>query len=106
MTRSGATLSTLALAVSLGAIVACAPSPPPGTVYAVREPPPARTEVIVTRPGADYAWIAGRWRWTGADYDWVPGRWVPLERGRREWVAGHWAHARRGGWYWVEGKWR
>jgi len=92
------------LVAATGAILACAPTPPPGRVYVVREPPPQRTEVILTRPGPEFVWVGGHWNWSGTDYEWFPGRWVPFERGHREWQPGRWAHNRHG-WYWVEGKW-
>src|SRR5882672_1859460 len=95
----------LMLVAAAGMIFACAPTPPPGRVYVVREPPPQRADVILTQPGPDYAWIGGRWRWTGSDYEWVPGHWMAFESGRREWQPGRWAHNRHG-WFWVEGEWR
>lgn len=101
------TLSVVALSLLTSVVLAGCGSPPPepGTVYAVREPPPRRTEVIVTRPGPDYAWVAGDWRWNGGDYEWQPGHWQAYESGRRHWAPGHWRHNRQG-WYYVQGHWR
>ena len=91
-------------AVSLAALLSCSSSPPPGTVYAQRGPPPDRVEVIETAPGPNYAYTRGYWVWTGNDYTWTPGRWVVVERGYNRWVPGHWNH-NRFGWYWVDGHW-
>jgi hypothetical protein len=88
-----------------GQLIACGPPPPPGVVYVERGPPPDRVEEIVTRPGNDYAWVRGHWRWTGDDYDWVPGHWAPIERGYSNWVPGHWVHSHGHGWFFVEGHW-
>jgi hypothetical protein len=93
------------IAAGLALVIACAPTPPPGVVYVDRGPPVDRTEVIIQRPGPDFVWIKGHWRWDGRDYDWVPGHWAAIERGYRSWAPGHWAHHRRG-WYYVEGHWR
>ena len=101
-------LGTIAVTLALSAaLAACGGNPPPepGAVYAVREPPPRRTEVIVTRPGPDYVWVGGDWRWNGSDYEWVPGRWQALESGHSNWVPGRWHHNRRG-WFYVQGHWR
>ena len=92
------------ITVSLALILACAPTPAPGVVYVDRGPPADRTEVIVERPGRDFVWIKGHWRWDGREYNWAPGHWAPLQYGYRDWVPGHWAHYRRG-WYYVEGHW-
>ncbi|MEO8030159.1 MAG: hypothetical protein ABJC74_06310 [Gemmatimonadota bacterium] len=107
MTVKRTSLGSIAVAVAASMMLAACGSntPAPGTVYAVREPPPRRTEIIVTRPGPDYVWIGGDWRWNGSEYEWAPGRWAPIEGNRRAYRAGHWAHTRRG-WYWVEGRWR
>jgi len=107
MTSNKQSLGMIAVSLALStALAACSSgTPEPGTVYAVREPPPRRTEVIVTRPGPDYAWVAGDWRWNGSDYEWVPGRWQAYENGRRNWVPGRWRHNRQG-WFYVQGHWR
>ncbi|HTR77548.1 MAG TPA: hypothetical protein VMH39_05540 [Gemmatimonadaceae bacterium] len=76
-----------------------------GVVFAVREPPAERVEVIPAAPGASYVWIKGHWLWRDNDYVWTPGRWEAPPAGERVWVEGHWAHEARG-WYWVEGHWR
>ena len=93
--------------VAIGSIGACAANPRPRTnvVYAVREPPVERVEVIPATPGTEYVWVKGHWAWRRNDYEWIPGHWVVPERGYRQWVAGRWAHDRYG-WYFIEGHWR
>ena len=97
--------STLLSRVLAGRLAACAASPPPGRVYAVRRQPPVRVEVVAVAPGPRHVWVPGQWAWRRGAYFWVPGRWVVPARGYRAWVPGHWARDRRG-WYWVEGRWR
>jgi hypothetical protein len=68
-------------------------------------PPPARHEVLPSRPGPRYVWVEGSYRWDGRRYYWRPGTWV-LPPGRYDrWVPGHWVNSRHG-YYWVEGHWR
>ena len=106
--------ATLATRLALAALlvlpaVGCVVLPPPGegVVWVRVGPPPRREEVIVERerPGPEFVWINGYYRWDGAVYAWVPGRWERPPRARAVWVTGRWYHERRG-WYWVEGHWR
>ena len=95
------------LVVSLLSCTACvatvrAPAPRAEIIFAEREPPPERVEVIPAAPGEDFVWTKGHWAWQGSAYAWIPGRWVKLEAGFREWVPGRWEHEQRG-WVFVEG---
>ncbi|HZQ50952.1 MAG TPA: YXWGXW repeat-containing protein [Bryobacteraceae bacterium] len=74
-------------------------------VYVRIAPPPVVIEHPPVRPGPNFIWIRGFYRWDGARYVWVPGHWVVPPRRHTVWVDGHWVH-RRGGWFWVEGHWR
>jgi hypothetical protein len=67
-------------------------------------PPPAKVEVIAGKPGPNYVWIAGHWKWSGNAYVWAAGHWVKAKAGK-VWVPGHWD--RRGAhWVWRPGHWR
>ena len=105
-----ATLATrLALAALLAVSAAGCALPPPGegVVWVRLGPPPPRREVIIEteRPGPEFVWVTGYYRWDGVVYAWVPGHWDRPPRPRAVWVTGRWYHERRG-WYWVEGHWR
>ncbi len=67
-------------------------------------PPPLRKEVRIVKPGPDYIWISGHWRWVGGKYFWVKGHWIKERRGKA-WVPGHWEKRGRH-WVWVKGRWR
>src|SRR5262249_26678615 len=99
------TIAAVIVAIATG----CVPLPAPGAgvVWVRFGPPEPRHEVVVVedRPGPDYIWVAGYYRWDGAVYAWTPGRWERPPRARAVWVTGRWYHERRG-WYWVEGHWR
>ena len=67
-------------------------------------PPGVRAEVILSRPGPAYIWIAGYWGWRGGGYYWVPGRWAKARPGRA-WVDGRWEQRGRK-WAWRRGHWK
>jgi hypothetical protein len=97
----------LAVTTAAATLGACASNPRPraGVVYAMREPPRERVEVIPASPGPAYVWVKGHWGWRRDDYEWIPGHWAVPDRGFREWVPGRWEHDRNG-WFFVEGRWR
>ena len=67
-------------------------------------PPPMKKEIRTMKPGPQFIWISGHWKWSGNRYSWVQGHWVKNRPGRH-WVAGHWE--RRGPrWVWIKGHWR
>jgi len=67
-------------------------------------PPQLRAEVVSAKPGPNFVWVAGYWKWSGGAYVWAPGHWVKAKPGKA-WVAGHWE--RRGNhWVWRSGHWR
>jgi len=99
-----AALLALSLASAAGCVAYVRP-PRVGVVYAMREPPPARVEVISVAPSAAHVWIAGHWMWRGSDYEWIGGRWEQPAAGFRRWEPGRWQHDRNG-WFWEEGHWR
>jgi hypothetical protein len=74
-------------------------------IYVRIGPPPPRREVIVARPGPEYVWQRGYYRWDGNQHVWVSGTWVLPPHPHAHWVDGHWVH-RRQGWVWIEGHWR
>jgi hypothetical protein len=108
MMRSRRFLSTVALALALGATVpACVVRAQgsarfrSGAVVVYDQPPEPRYEQVTVRPG--YLWIRGHWEWRGGRWDWTPGHWE-RERGGYVWVDGYWE--RRGNsWHWVSGRW-
>ena len=75
-----------------------------GPAVAVKQPPPAKTEVRPARPFPDAVWIGGHWKWNAGRYVWVTGRWAKPQPGRR-WIEGHWKKV-PGGWTWIKGHWR
>ncbi|HEY2824432.1 MAG TPA: hypothetical protein VGI83_02705 [Gemmatimonadales bacterium] len=108
--KVSATTMRLALGTLLVTLLAaCGPLPRPGVgvVWVRVGPPEPRREVIVERerPGPDFIWITGYYRWDGAAYAWAPGRWERRPHARATWVQGRWYHEHRG-WYWVDGHWR
>jgi hypothetical protein len=89
------------------ALAGCAPppryrEPRAEIVFAVREPPPERVEVIPAPPSGEHVWVKGHWVWRANEYEWIAGHWARLEVGFREWVPGRWEHESRG-WFYVEG---
>ena len=95
-------------------IAGCAVVPPPVTtadpvlsreVVVAKQPPIIRLETPPASPGPQYAWNAGRWRWTGVKYEWTPGRWLVRPTPNAVWVEGRWQR-RPGGWAWAEGYWQ
>lgn len=98
-------LRPLAYSLGLTVVMGCSTSPPPGRVYVVDRPPPARAEIIPVRPGGAYVWVPGYWARRPAGYVWLAGHYeVPPAR-RRAYQAGRWRHGRTG-WYYVDGHWR
>ena len=73
------------------------------TVYVPSPPPAARVEVKSSRPGPNYVWIDGHWKWNGRRYAWVDGHWNKKKAGH--WVPGHWTKRPRG-WVYVPGHWK
>jgi len=67
-------------------------------------PPPLKMEIRVAKPGPNYVWIVGHWKWGRGKYMWVPGHWVKARRGFA-WVPGHWEKRGRH-WVWISGRWR
>lgn len=65
-------------------------------------PPPARAEVVVSRPG--YVWVPGRWTHPGRHWVWQPG-YYERERPGHVYVEGRWERRGRGV-IWVDGGWR
>lgn len=67
-------------------------------------PPPLKTEVRPVKPGPNYVWISGHWKWSHSRYVWVTGHWTKPRPGYT-WVKGHWQ--RRGNhWVYIKGHWR
>ena len=70
---------------------------------------PVRANVVVVkkpnRPGVNYIWIEGHWKWNKKRnaYVWVDGRWAKRQ-GNKKWINGHWRKSKRG-WIWVPGHW-
>jgi hypothetical protein len=53
-----------------------AAQPTTALVEVDRPPPPARVEILPTRPSPEAVWIDGEWLWRRARWAWLPGRWV------------------------------
>ena len=67
-------------------------------------PPPLKKEVRSLKPGPNYVWISGHWKWTGSKYVWVSGYWSKAPKGKI-WVPGHWKKKGRN-WVWIPGHWK
>ena len=80
--------------LSIGACVVTAPR---------TDPPPLKQEIRAKRPGPNYVWISGHWKWKGGGWIWVRGHWVKSRKGKR-YVPGHWA-TRGGRKVWIPGRW-
>jgi len=46
-------------------------------------PPPARVEVVPTRPNEQAVWVDGEWLWRRGRWAWLTGRWVAPPAGAR-----------------------
>jgi len=68
-------------------------------------PPRVIVERPIPRPGPQYVWLPGYYRWAGARYVWVPGRYEVPPRPGVIWVAPRWVR-RDGSWIFVPGFWR
>ena len=100
------TVLASSLVCSACAVTVRPAGPPPRAevVYAVRQPPPDRIEVIPAAPADDFIWVQGHWVWRANrnDYEWSAGHWQQLDAGQRAWVPGHWVQEPRG-WRFVDG---
>ena len=93
------------LATTIGAASGCVMTTSGGLYVAVAPPAPI-VEVRAVRPGAEFVWVSGFYRWDGGDYRWVQGRWDrPPRRGAR-WEPGRWEQHGKRGWSYREGRWR
>ncbi len=67
-------------------------------------PPRIVVEKRGKRPGRDYVWLPGYYRWEGNRYIWEKGRWDRPPRAHARWIAPRWEH-RRDGYVFIEGHW-
>ncbi len=81
-------LAVVALATALaGACTPAMPRPPytaqpsSALVEVTRPPPPARVEIVPTRPRQDAVWLDGEWLWRRGRWAWLSGRWVVAPAG-------------------------
>jgi WXXGXW repeat (2 copies) len=71
----------------------------------VQQAPPADiVEVQDTKPGPEYSWIKGHWKWENNKWAWHKGGWTLLPHPEAQWVVGYW-QKKHHGWIWVEGHW-
>ena len=65
-----------------------APQAPGSLVEVDQAPPPARVEIVPTRPSAATVWVDGEWIWRRGRWAWLTGRWVAPPSGAvfRPWV--------------------
>ncbi len=94
---SGILLSSFLLSTTLSA---------QRVVISVRPPAPKRVVIKTPRPGSNYVFINGYWKWNPRRnrYVWVDGRWVK-RRPNQVYVTGRWRRV-RGGYTWVPGHWK
>jgi hypothetical protein len=76
-----------------------------GGVFVRFGPPPPPREVIYVRPGPQYVYVPGYYRWTGRKHRWTRGYWAKPPRPHAVYVPGYWA-PQRGGYVFVGGYWR
>ncbi len=69
-------------------------------------PPPARSEIIPTRPEGNVVWLDGEWQFRGKRWRWRRGRWLEMPAGADLRFA-PWTFARGidGRLYVAEGRW-
>ncbi len=70
---------------------------------------PVRTKTVIVKsnkPGGNYVWIEGQWKWNKKrqSYVWVDGRWAKRPRNSSVWVAGKWKKV-AGGYKYIPGHW-
>ena len=75
-----------------------------GLVVLKAAPPPVKVETKPSRPGPDYVWVGGYWRWSGTKYVWQSGRWQRPSASGKVWVAGRYVR-RPHGYVYVSGHW-
>jgi hypothetical protein len=73
-------------------------------VYVTQAPPAVQTEVVLARPGPEYAWVPGYWTWRDSRYEWMAGHWEIPPRSSAVWVPPHWDQE-SGGYRFYEGYW-
>lgn len=74
------------------------------TVVVTQAPPAPQQEVVSARPGPDYVWVAGYWRWRDSRYEWVAGHWEVPPRTGAVWIPPRWA-PESGGYRFYDGYW-
>jgi hypothetical protein len=79
----------------------------PSEVIVKAEPPKPKTDSVVmeSRPGKEYVWVSGYWRWDTdrSTYEWVDGVWRRQVPGM-VWQAGRWERTPKG-YVWIAGSW-
>lgn len=100
MRRAGAAALGLAVLLSAGAARA---QFIPGSVVDQPPPPAPRFETIPPSPGAEFAWVPGRWVWDGAVWHWYHGRYRSRLLSRGTYVPGHWQLQDGAGYGWTPG---
>lgn len=75
-------------------------------VVKVKPVPPRAVIKKPPKPGPNFIWIEGTWRWDKKtkQYIWVPGHWEKIKP-NAVWVEGHWVKTPQG-WKWVPGHWK
>ncbi len=59
-------------------------------IIVAEAPPPPRSEIIVSRPGDDFVWIAGYYEIRGHNRYWVSGHWIRPPRQGVVWISPRW----------------
>jgi hypothetical protein len=70
-------------------------------------PPPARVDLVLTRPAEmkSPVWVDGEWKWHGSRWMWEPGSWVDLEP-NRVYAPPTLVYLSDGSLHWFAGAWR
>ena len=75
--HAGLALWTVANSVGCGSLPLPPAVPPPEAdfVEVPAPPPPARVEIVSSRPNGARFWIDGSWMWEGSRWKWTSGGW-------------------------------
>jgi YXWGXW repeat-containing protein len=96
-------VSIISLIFTVFILASCSTS-----AHTVSHNPPSKTTIVVksSRPGNNYVWVDGYWKWSNRKhkYVWVNGYWAKKRNGR-VWIPNHY-QKKHGTYVYVPGHWR
>lgn len=77
-----------------------------GPVVNTQPPPPKQVKPVGNKPGPNYEWHQGHWKWDPKHkkYVWIKGYWTKNKKGKN-WVPGRYKKTKKG-YRWVPGHWK